>query len=492
MDTMSEETEDKLEISVEVKDTGPARKMLSIEIGQDQIKEKIGEQFETLQEEAQLPGFRKGRAPMRLLEKRFGSNVRDDVKAQLISTAYTQAIEDEGLDVIGEPDVKGIEDLELPEDGSLSFEVEVEVTPTVELPSLEGIEVTRPTKTITEEDVDEQMETMCERFGNMKEVPDAEIADRDYVKCEVRLLEGEDAGDDAPEIAHHPSTYLLAHGEDMDYKGHVVGILIDDLGKRVIGKKAGEKLRISMTGPAGHEDERIKGRPITVVITLNAVERLEPLSTEQLMEIMGQESEDEMREYFRDMLSENREREASSAMRDQISEALLEQVDMELPEGLSGRQTSRVLERTAMQMAMQGVPEQEIEQRVAEMRADSEETARKQLKLFFILSKVAEELDVSVSEGELNGQVAMMARQQGRRPERLRQEMARSGQLEQLYMQLREQKTLDAVLEKAKVTEESVEETQSKKKKSSKKKSSKKSSKKKAGKKKAAAKPDED
>jgi trigger factor len=463
MDAMSEETEDKLKLSVEINDTGPARKMLSIEIGQDQIK------------------------------KRFGSNVRDDVKAQLISTAYSQAIEDEGLDVIGEPDVKDIENIELPEEGSLSFDVEVEVAPTVELPDLEGIEVTRPTKTITDEDVDEQIETMCERFGNMQEVPDTEVADRDYVKCEVRILEGEDAGDDAPEIAHHPSTYLLAHGEDMDYKGHVVGILIDDLGKRVIGKKAGEVLRISMTGPAGHEDERIKGQPITVVITLNAVERLEPLSTEKLMEMMSQDSEEDMRNYFRDTLGENREQQAKSAMRDQISDALLEKIEMELPEGLSSRQTSRVLERTAMQMAMQGVPEQEIEQRVAEMRAESEETARKQLKLFFILSKVAEELEVSVSEGELNGQVAVMARQQGRRPERMRQEMARSGQLEQLYMQLREQKTLDAILEKAKVTEETVEETRAAKKKASKKKAAKKkASKKKSSKKKAAKKKEDD
>lgn len=89
---------------------------------------------------------------------------------------------------------------------------------------------------------------------------------------------------------------------------------------------------------------------------------------------------------------------------------------------------------------------------------------------------------MSVSEGEINGQVAMMAREQGRRPEKLRQEMLRSGQFEQLYLQLREQKTLDKILESAKVNEESVEETKEKKakKKTAKKKSSKKSSKKKA------------
>ena len=91
--------------------------------------------------------------------------------------------------------------------------------------------------------------------------------------------------------------------------------------------------------------------------------------------------------------------------------------------------------------------------RVAEAREGSQEEARRDLKLFFVMEQAAKQLEIEVTDRAVNGQIAMMAMQQGRRPEKLRQEMARSGQLETLYGNMRQQKTLDAILEKAKVTE---------------------------------------
>jgi trigger factor len=128
-------------------------------------------------------------------------------------------------------------------------------------------------------------------------------------------------------------------------------------------------------------------------------------------------------------------------------------VDLTLPKGLTDRQSARVLRRQALELSYQGLPENEIEQRVAELRASSEEDARKQLKLFFILDQAAKQLDVDVTENEVNGRIAMLANQQGRRPEKLRQQMQRSGELEHLFLQIREQKTLDKILETAAVTE---------------------------------------
>ena len=164
-------------------------------------------------------------------------------------------------------------------------------------------------------------------------------------------------------------------------------------------------------------------------------------------------------------------------MHQQVADHLLEKVSLDLPEGLTGRQAARVLRRQAMEMAYRGVPEQEIEQKIAELRGSSEEDARKQLKLFFILDQAAKQLEVDVTEQEINGRVAMLAMQQGRRPEKLRQQMQRAGELEHLYLQIREQKTLDKIIEKAKVTEvdapaeEKAEEGKGKKKSGGKKKS---------------------
>ena len=154
-------------LTITVQDIGPARKCLTIEVPADRISGKFDDSYKQLQSDANIPGFRKGRAPRRLIERRFSTTVRDDVKGQLISECFAQAVDDHKLEVIGEPDMKELETIELPEDGPLKFQVEVEVAPTVELPPLEGIAVNDQTVPVKEADVDQELEALCQRFGNV-------------------------------------------------------------------------------------------------------------------------------------------------------------------------------------------------------------------------------------------------------------------------------------------------------------------------------------
>ena len=119
------------EQTVTVEDIGPARKRLTIELPAERIADKVKNNIDRLREEAAIPGFRKGRAPTRLLERRFGETLRDDVRRQLLTESYTQAVEAESLDVIGEPEIQDAEDLQIPDEGPLVFKVEVEVSPKV-------------------------------------------------------------------------------------------------------------------------------------------------------------------------------------------------------------------------------------------------------------------------------------------------------------------------------------------------------------------------
>lgn len=453
------EADAKPEQSVSVEDIGPALKRLAIEVPESRIKAKIEEAYQHLQTEAQLPGFRKGRAPRRLIERRFGSSIRDDVKAQLLSESYSQAMEDHGLEVLGEPDVKDVEEIELPESGPLSFQVEVEVAPSVELPPFDRLRVTRPSSAVSESDVEQELERLRERFGEVARVDDTQLTVEpgDFVMADVHVYAGEvvvEAADEAEVIAHHPRSPIMVADESRDYRGHVAGIIVDDLGKRLAGKQVGDVERITMTGPSGHEDERIRDQPITITLTIEEVERIEPAPVEKILEQMGMESEEDLRQRIRQMLEQRVQREQQDKMHEQVSEQLAGQVDLELPEGVTSRQTERLLARRRMELYYQGKSEPEIEQDIAEMRSGSEEEARKQLKHYFILDQAARDLDVDVSEQQLNGQIAMLAMQQGRRPEKLRQEMQQRGELEQMYQQIRERKTLDKILEMAQIVDE--------------------------------------
>jgi len=447
-DLTTEAAPEKLEQKVTVEDLGPARKKLIIEVPQERIAAAIETSFGKLKSDAAIPGFRRGRVPQRLLERRFGQSVRDDIRGQIVSESYHQALEDNEIRVLGEPDVD-MEKIELPESGPLKFEVEVEVAPKVELPDLDNIPVGKTPVEISDKDLDEEIERFQDRFGDMVEAEaGAKIKADDYLTTQVTI-----SGADGDEIANLSEANIVVAGESRQFKGHVAGIVVDDLGKQLAGKKVGDDLTLTLVGPATHENEQIRDKPITITIKIDKIQRIEPAPIETLVQQFGEESEESFRNHIRENLAERGEREQQAKLHEQITEYLLEKVDLELPPGITSRQAERLVHREMMDLAYRGVPQEEIDQQVAELRSGSEEEARKQLKAYFVLEAAAQQLEVEVGENEINGRIAMLAMQQGRRPEKVRQEMHRSGELEHLYLQMREQKTLDAILAKAKVSE---------------------------------------
>ncbi len=473
-----EATEDKLEQSVNIEDAGPARKKIAIEIPESRIDGKLEQNFADLRAEAVIPGFRRGRAPQRLIEKRFGSDVRNEVKTQLLAESYQQVVEENDLRVIGEPDIQDADDLELPEAGPLSFVVEIEIVPEFEVPDLKGIEVTKTKVAVGDDQIDTEVERFCEMQGQMKPTDD-KIAEQDYLTADVTIK-----NTDGQTVSEEEDLNIYVPGESRKFKGVVAGILVENLGKELIGKKSGDAVTVTATGPKQHENEALREAELTIDIAITRSERMEPAKVEDLLPMFGFENEDALREQIKTNLEQRAETEQQSDMHKQVSDKLAELADFELPEGLTGRQAERLLQRRQLDLMYKGASPQDIEQQLAELRSAAEADAQKELKTFFILDKVAEQMEVDVAEGEINGRIAQMAVQQGRRPEKLRQEMARSGQLEQLFIQLREQKTIDKIIADAKVTELEPEAKPAAAKKTTKKKTSKKTTKKKTTKKK--------
>jgi trigger factor len=340
----------------------------------------------------------------------------------------------------------------LPESGPLTFTAEVEVTPDITLPAFDSLEVVKTSREVRDEDVTKEIESLQQRMGNMVSGGE-QVEEGDFVWAEAKVFAGHGVGEDAEPVQHVEGTYILVNGEKAEYKGHVAGIVVSDLGKRLVGKKRGEVETVEMTGPASHEDDQVKDQPITITIKIDRIERMQPASLEEVIPQVGVKDEAELRERVKEAAQSRLEREQQQDQYRQILDQLHEKVNIELPEKISGRQAVRLLQRRAMEMAYQGVPQEEIQGRLAELRAASEADSKHQLKQFFLIDKASKDLEIDVSDQELNGRIAMIAMQQGRRPEKLRQDMVQRGEIEQLYLQIREQKTLDKILEQAKVTE---------------------------------------
>ena len=439
-ETEAEATEDKLpKNEVTVEDAGTLRKKLTVAVARERIDAKFDEMFGELGRSAQVPGFRIGRAPRRLIEKRFGKEVADDVRNALVGEALRTAVDDEGLKILGEPDIK-LDEITLPEKGEMTFSFEVEVAPDFELPDYKGIEVKRSTIEITDEHVERGLRTMLAPQGKLKPV-DAPAEEGDIIEADVRITgEGIDQASSNVELRVAP--------------GQIEGIPIEDLPEAVKGKKAGQSCSLKTKVPAGHPNEQWREKDVEIAIEIKDVKRLElPELTDQFAVGAGYASADELRGLARRSMEARLEAEKQQALHAQVCKFLLDNTKFDLPEGVSTRHTQRVLDRRFAELLLRGVGREEIERNLQRLQSEAAEQAAGDLKLSFILAKVAEAEGLEVDEGQVNARVAQIARQQKRRPERIRTELANEGRLEQLAASMLEEKVIDKVLESARIVE---------------------------------------
>jgi len=428
------------EYQVEVTDVGTLRKKVTVTVPAEKIEAKRDELYGELRDTAQVPGFRVGHAPRRLIEKRFGKEVGQDVRNTLVGEALGTAIEKADLNALGQPDLD-LESIELPASGDLSFSFEVEVAPEFELPELTGIRLTKRTLEVTDERVDEALDQW--RRGQARFEPTDEPAEEGDVVTADATISGEGVED----VHRSGLTLRVAPGQ-------IEGLPLVELGETLAGTKAEGTAELTVTAPQAHPNEDWRGKVLTVRIHVSEVRRrVLPDLDDAFAAQYGLDNAAQLREEMRRNLEARVHSEQQQDLRDQLEQYLLENVELEVPEQAAGRQTDRVLRRRYVDLLRRGVPREQIDEYLTELQAAASEQAVRELKLSFILGKICQEKEIDVADEEINAAIAQMARLQDRRPERLRQELDQDGSLEMLAQNLREQKALDELLKTAEISE---------------------------------------
>lgn len=454
----------KAAVEVQAEDVGTLRKKLTISVPRNLLDEQRDEQYGELRRDAVVPGFRRGRAPRRLLEKRFGNDVADTLVQQLVTNGYLAAAEKLDLKTIGDPLVfvrekgaetdtlvdiqKAIEVLELPAEGPLTFACEVEVRPEFELPDIDGIPLEKPVITVSDKDVEAQVERMRMFAGHYEPVPEGAVEADDVIYADVKMTCGDAV------LFTQESARLAARAQN------VQGVTLPKLGETLAGAKVGETRTATGNLPEDYEKAELRGKEAAVEFHIHGINRLKlPELNDDLAKKMGFENVDDMRKYVRDDMTSRIGTEIERGLRGQVQKYLLEKVPFELPERLSDRQIGQVVARKMYDLYNQGVPATEVEKRMDELKTTARETAVRDLKLAFIMEKMAEKAEVDVTEAEMNGYIAELARREGRRFDRVRDDLIRQGGATSLYLSLRDQKILDQVVAKAKITEKAADAT---------------------------------
>jgi len=435
--------------TVKVEDVGPCRKRILIDIPAQKVNDQIETAFNSVAHEASIPGFRKGHAPRRLVEKRFASYVKDETKTRLISSAYEEAIKDNELKVLSQPPAEAMDAIEIESDKPVHFEVEVEIMPEFDLPELKGIKVFKPDTALPDGLIAEEIKKIAINEGSLDERDDSEKGD---------YITGNAVMTDSQGTEHYNIEGAVVQIPPEGDEGMILGVIVPNFAKQVGTPKIGDKLTIKLTGPENHEVEALRGKDLTIEYEVVKVYRIVPAVINDLVAKYGFNDEAQLREMVSAQLTQRAEVQQQAVMRQQVTKYLADHISFELPEGLTAQQAARNLERRRMELMYRGVNPTEIEQNMAELRSASAESASSELKQFFILNKAAEVLEVQVQEPEVNARIVSMAMQQGKRPEQVRDDLVKSGQAQTLLQQIREHKTVDSILADAEIEEIGAEE----------------------------------
>jgi trigger factor len=452
-------------VEVESEDIATLRRRLTITIPRDTIDERLEEQLSEKRREEVIPGFRRGRAPLRLVQKRFGREIGNELSARLVLSAYLAVLERDEIKTVGDPMLwatvpppkgsredpkekllepsEAIRHIKLPSEGALTFKCEVDLQPEFELPSLEGIEVTRPAVSVSDKDVDNEVKRLLAMRGHFAPVDEKKkIVEDDLIVGDLKVTVGDKL------VKSEENVQVAAR--DMRYGG----ILLEGLGRALIGQKAGATVTLDTKIPDEYPEDDLRGQDARVDLVVHDVKRLViPELDQELLESMGFESEGDLRDLIHRELEAGLDAQVTEALRDQIDEHLLANTELEIPAGISASHTERVVALQVIERLQEGVPEAEITKEIDSLRTTAAEAAARHLKLSFILEKIAEDREIDVGEDEINGVINEIARRRQMRFDRVRDELIASNRLQALYLRLRNDKIRDALLQDAKIAD---------------------------------------
>lgn len=451
-DSQDENTQDenKIECTIDVQDTGDWKKTISIEVPRSEIDKELDKQYGQFIRTNPVPGFRKGRAPRRLVEKRFGEDVSSQTKLKLLAQALEQAEEEQDFEVLGEPDFDP-EKIEMPAEGNMTFEYEIEVKPQFDLPHLEGISIEKSVLEVTPQQVDDAVNELQMRRGTFIEV-DKGAKDSDLITAKLVMTV---AGVDEPQTTEDARIRVGSTA--------VMGAVAEDMPKALTGAKVDQTKTCSAKVSETHPNEDYRDKDAELTITIKDVRRHIPAElTAEFFTTLGVSDEKELRTQLEEDLENKLDRQQRDMMRQQVYEYLDKSVKFELPKGIAARYADRVLQRRYYELLNQGVSEEMLQENIEQLKASTSEQAAQELKTSFIMESVADKLDIVISQGEINGFIARVAAAYGRRPEKVREEMQRQGRLDTLGDQLRDEKAIDRLLEMAKVVDAPVPATETK------------------------------
>ena len=378
-----------------------AKYELEIKVDAEGFEKAIQEAYMKARKRISVNGFRKGKAPRKMIEQLYGENVfYEDAVNALVNTDVAPAVDETDYELVANPEINVTS---ISKTEGVTFKVVITVKPDVEISDYKGIEVEKTVKTVTDEDVDEQIQALRERNGRLVTVDDRAAQNGD-----IAVIDFEGFKDGVPFEGGKDSNYELALGS---------GTFVPGFEEQVVGKNTGEEFTINVTFPEKYQMEEIAGQPCEFKVKLNEIKtkELPELDDEFVKDATEFDTLDELKKDMKTKLEERAVQMADAEAENKIFEALIEKLNAEIPPVMFENKIDEMIRDFDVRLSQQGLNMETYlmytNMDMPAFRKTFEEQAQKQVKVRLALEKIAELENVQISDEQVEEEIKRMSEQ---------------------------------------------------------------------------------
>lgn len=424
-------------MNIDVEKQPDSTSTLRIELPAEEVAKEWDVIADNFARFAKIPGYRPGKAPRSVIEKRFRKEIRDQVMKKLVSKSYHDAIKQKGLRVVS---LTNLEDVQLGDDKSMSFRATVVTEPEFDLPEYKKIPVRLPLAEVRKEDVDRALERLREQSADFIDAPERELQMEDFA---VFDFDGALAGKPIREIA--PSASKNLHGGKKFWLHVTRGNFLPRFCEQIVGMKRGETRSVQVEFPADFPVTTLAGKKADYAVTLNEIkEKVLPEIDDVLAaKLLPGKTLVDLRQMVERDLEHEKEHEIEQAKESQITDFLQEHTSFDLPPPLLKNETRRALNELVHRNRERGVPDDILKGKEKELVEGASSLAAHRLKANFILMRIAEREKIEVTKEEIDLRVRQEAARYNVPVEKMRKELEEHDGLNNLAEQILLGKVLD-------------------------------------------------
>ena len=437
-------------MNTEIEDIDSCKKKIKFDIAYKDYQAKVQSSYLALARQVKMPGFRPGKAPMSMLEKRFGPNVKKEVMTQLVSERLAEVIEEKGFRSVSPPKIL---EVEAEEGTDISVSASVEIVPDFKINDYSKVEIPIEITRVTDEDVNQAINYQRERQGTKVQVLDRPVEDKDFVKLDFNgTLNGKafEGGKGSDHIVQIGSEYLLK-----------------DMGNQLIGMSVDEEKDIPVQIPENYSSNKsIAGKEVIFHVSLKGIQKnqLPELNDDFAKNLEPKDkfaSLEDMKLQIRSQLEEHARGDAHREAKKIVTKKITEMNPIEVPEGLVEEQIKHMVvqalkkEQQAKNQT-ESINEEEIHVTDSQNK-EHRENAIQLLQQELVLDQLASNLNINIDESELNAEVNNMVRMLGEtNAHKMKKQWEQNGVLARLQSRIKRDKTLDVLMKEVQIKEEVV------------------------------------